>query len=162
MGSFSLYGGTLALNLPDTWDDRSIYTYVAPEQNVSAGMPTMNKTQGFRPNVVVTRESRGKYERLDAYAKDQLAASQKQLPQMKVVSEDPSTVGGQPAICRVFTFVAPPQNVTVQQMQTFVLIGDWIYTLTFSTLPSHFNEQKKMFDKIVGDVTSSGDVTSKG
>lgn len=154
MGSYSLYGGTITLQLPDSWDDRSIYTFVAPEQSAASGLPTMNNQQGFRPNVVVTREARGKYERLDAYTKDQLAASQKELPNMKIVSEEPTKVGDFQGITRVFTFIAKPHNVAVQQMQSFVLVGDHIYTLTFSTLPSHFDQQKAMFDKIVADTVT--------
>src|SRR5687768_17052477 len=138
MANFAIYGGALSFNLPDQWDDRSIYTFVAPEQSMGAGLPTMAKTQGFRPNVVVTRESKGKYERLDAYAKDQLAASQKQLPQMKVISEEAQKVAGIDSIIRTFTFVVPQQNATVQQIQVFALRDEWIYTLTFSTLPQFF------------------------
>jgi hypothetical protein len=154
MANYSIYGGSIALALPDNWDDRSIYTFVAPEQSMTAGLPTLAKTQGFRPNVVVTREAKGRYERVDAYAKDQLNA-QKQTREMKnltVVAEENVTVGGQPALARNFTFVVESQKATVQQMQVFVMHKDWVYTFTFSTLPAHFAEQKKMFDEIIKDV----------
>ncbi len=153
MAHFGIYGGALSLDLPEQWDDRSIYTFVAPEQSMGAGLPTMAKTQGFRPNVVVTREGKGKYERLDAYAKDQLAASQKQLPQMKVLQEGPTQVAGVEALSRTFTFVVPQQNATVQQVQVFALHGAWIYTLTFSTLPQFFSEHEKMFNDVLGKVS---------
>jgi len=148
MGNFSIYGGALSLDLPAAWDDHSVYTFVAPEQSMGAGLPTMAKTQGFRPNVVVTREGKGKYERLDAYAKEQLGASQKALPQMKVLSEDSGTTGGIASISRVFTFVVPNQNATVQQVQIFVMHGAWIYTMTFSTLPQFYAEHRKLFDDV--------------
>lgn len=154
MANYSIYGGSIALKLPDNWDDRSIYTFVAPEQSMAGGLPTMAKQQGFRPNVVVTREAKGRYERVDAYAKDQLNA-QKQTREMKnltVVEEANLTVSGQPAIARNFTFVVESQKATVQQLQVFVMHGAWIYTFTFSTLPAHFAEQKKMFDAVIADV----------
>ncbi|MCC6808265.1 MAG: DcrB-related protein [Deltaproteobacteria bacterium] len=154
MANYSIYGGSIALALPDNWDDRSIYTFVAPEQSMSAGLPTMAKTQGFRPNVVVTREHKGRHERVDAYAKEQLNA-QKQTREMKnltVVTEENITVSGAPAISRNFTFVVESQKATVQQLQVFVMHGTWIYTFTFSTLPAHFAEQKKMFDSVISAV----------
>ena len=147
-----IFNDFVSLELPGQWEDRSIYTFVAPEQMASSGLPTMAKTQGFRPNVVVTREPKGKVQRIDTYAKEQLAISQKQLPQLKVIEDKEHQLSGQPAVSRVFTFVAPPQNVVVQQLQTFVLHQDWIYTFTFSSLPDGFNEQRKSFDGILGSV----------
>ena len=154
MAHYSIYGGSIAMTLPDDWNDRSIYTFVAPEQQMGAGLPTMAKTQGFRPNVVVTREPKGRYEKVDAYAKDQLTA-QKRTAEMKnltVVHEESITVSGSPALQRNVTFVVEQQSATVQQLQVFVLHGAWIYTLTFSTLPAHFNEQRKAFDAVVAGI----------
>lgn len=148
-----IFNDLVTLQLPGAWEDRSIYTFVAPEVHAASALPTMAKTQGFRPNVVITREPKGKTQRVDAYAKEQLSISQKQLPQLKVLEDKEHPLGGQTAVSRVFTFVAPPQNVVVQQLQTFVLTGDWIYTFTFSSLPDGFNEQRKAFDTILASVT---------
>lgn len=153
MANHSIYAGALQFQLSDAWEDRSIYTFVAPEQSIASALPTMAKTQGFRPNVVVTREPKGKYERIDAYAKDQLAASQKGLPNLKVVAEVQLTLAGKAAIKRTFTFVVPQQNAQVQQVQIFMLHGDWLYMVTFSTLPQHFSEHEKMFDEIVSKMS---------
>jgi hypothetical protein len=153
MGNFAIYGGSVSLDLPAQWDDHSVYTFVAPEQSMSAGLPTMAKQQGFRPNVVVTREAKGKYERLDAYAKDQLSASSKALPQLKVVSEEAGMTGGIASISRVFTFVVPNQNATVQQLQIFAMHGPWVYTVTFSTLPQFYAEHKKLFDQVTAKMS---------
>lgn len=148
-----IFNDLVGLELPGEWEDRSIYTFVAPEQtSVASGLPTMAKTQGFRPNVVITREPKGKTQRIDAYAKEQLAISQKQLPQMKVLEDKEHQISDQAAVTRVFTFVAPPQNIMVQQLQTFVLSGDYIYTFTFSSLPDGFANQRKAFDQILGSV----------
>jgi hypothetical protein len=153
MTTHKLFAGMTTLELPAEWDDRSIYTFVAPEQTRAA--PTMARAQSFRPNVVVTREPCGAYDRPEAYAKDQLAESRKQLPQLRVIEENATAVGGKPGFARLFTFVAPPQNVTVQQLQAFVIAAEWVYTFTFSGLPETFAEQRVSFDKILSQLVVS-------
>ena len=154
MTTHKLFAGFTPLELPADWEDRSMYTFVAPEQSRLGG-PTMARAQTFRPNVVVTREARGAHDRVESYAKEQLVASQKQLPQLRVLEETTQQLGGLPAIVRMFTFVAPPQNVVVQQLQAFVLNGDWIQTFTFSGLPDTFVEQRATFDKILAQLVIS-------
>lgn len=151
MTTHHLFAGTTTLELPEEWEDRSMYTFVAPEQTRTGG-PTMARQQSFRPNVVVTRELRGNHERVETYAKDQLAASQKQLPQLRILEETALQVSGKPAVMRMFTFVAPPQNVSVQQLQAFVLSGDWVHTFTFSGLPESFSAQRATFDQVLSQL----------
>ena len=151
MTTHKLFAGTTTLELPAEWEDRSMYTFVAPEQT-RAGGPTMARAQSFRPNVVVTRELRGAHERVDTYAKEQLSASQKQLPQLRIIEETTLQIGGKTGVMRVFTFMAPPQNVLVQQLQAFVLAGDWVHTFTFSGLPETFANQRTTFDKILSQL----------
>jgi len=151
MTTHKLFAGNTTLELPAEWEDRSMYTFVAPERSRTGG-PTMARAQSFRPNMVITRESRGSHERVDTYAKEQLAASQKQLPQLRVLEDKAQTVGGQPGIVRMFTFMAPPHNVLVQQLQAFVLTGEWVTTFTFSGMPEGFAEQRVSFDNIISQI----------
>ncbi len=149
MAQYELYAGALRFSLPDDWQDHSIYSYLASEQPAGHGQA------GFRSNIVTTREPRGRYEKVEEYAKDQLTAAKEQLPGLKIVEEGAERVATRHAYSRVFTFVAPPENIEVQQRQVFILSGDWVYTITFSTLPSHYAVQRDAFASILGQVTFS-------
>jgi hypothetical protein len=139
---------SLRFTIPDAWEDRSIYTFVGPEETLAsaAHLPTFVKTKGIRPNVVVTRE-RVRSD-LATYASEQLTASRKQLPGVTILEEHATEVPLGKMILRTFTFSADGAT-TVRQLQAYVLQGDFAYTFTFSTLPGLYEQHRAWFMDIL-------------
>jgi hypothetical protein len=136
----TLFGGVGA-TLPARWSDRSIYTFVAPDDRGSR----------FFSNLVATREAAS--DDVEAYAATQLRAAKTQLAELHLVEQNSLRVGGHAAVVAVFTFVAPPHAVKVEQLQAFVRVGDWVYTFTFSALAEVFKDKRAEFDAILSSIT---------
>jgi hypothetical protein len=147
----------LRLTVPDDWDDRSIYTFVAPSRNtilepspLTIDMPE----QTFRPNIVVTCETEQVAD-LDAYVRRQWQQSMRALPDLELVREGALTVGKRPAFQRVFNFSA--EGTTVTQRQVFVLVDRVAYALTFSSLPESFEQDNTdLFEPVVSKLSFAG------
>ena len=56
--------GKIAIDLPSDWDDRSLYTFVAPPQN--AGPQMRARASPFRKNVVLQRRELSAEETIDS------------------------------------------------------------------------------------------------
>lgn len=147
LASVPVYGSQIDLRVPSDWRDGSLYVFSGPTPITTE---VDGATQQFTPNIVVTREPRGKYTDVAVYAKEQLALSRKQLQEFKVLEEGPRTVGTRAAFQHISTFLTP-QNVIIQQLQAFVLTEEWIYVVTFTTLPAAFAEHRKIFERSLAE-----------
>ncbi len=134
----TLFGGVGA-TLPASWSDRSIYTFISPDDRGAA----------FFANIVATREAATGD--VAAYAAAQLSGAKAQLAKFTLLEERPVRIGGRPAALAVFTFIAPPY--LVQQLQAFVIAQDWAYTFTFSALAEAFTDKRAEFDAILASLT---------
>jgi hypothetical protein len=138
----TIYASQLEIPVPDTWQDRSVHTFVSTSEN----------NPSFRTNLVIARERKDKDIKLDTYADTQLATLKAQFPNLQVDETTRATISAKPALNRVFHFTANPHALAIQQLQVFVMTEHWVYTLTFSTTPETFASERKLFTDMIANM----------
>lgn len=121
--------------LPEGWEDRSMITLVRPGGD------------DFTPNVVVMREPVAAGADVADYARQQRAITARELPDLEVLDERLTTVGGAPAFQRLQRFDAGGRRL--QQAQVYVLAGRTAFVLTCTATLEQFDEQIPHFRRIV-------------
>jgi hypothetical protein len=147
MTELALFGGRVRVGLPGDWDERTVYTFVAPAR--TSDLPTLSEVNEPRVNVVVTREA-AQATTLDELVARYRADAAGQLPQFRVLEDAARTVDARPAVERVFTFEI--QNSVVQQSQVVVMAGAWAYTLTFTSTVASFAADRAVFERVLGSL----------
>lgn len=122
--------------LPEGWEDRSMITLVG-----GAG------TAGFAPNVVIMRQGAAPQTSIEAYAREQRAATEAEIDDLEIVDERAATVGGAPAFQRLQRFSA--QGRRLQQAQTYVLGDRVVFILTCTATLEQFNDHIAHFRRVV-------------
>ena len=97
------------------------------------------RQQGFATNINVVRESSRGQTSMDAIAQLEIGGIKRLEPQAHSFSQVQSlTVDGQPA--RSIDYLSQPGGRPLHQYQVFVAQGGWIYTITYSALPSNYSD----------------------
>jgi hypothetical protein len=95
--------------------------------------------QGFATNINVVREQSNGQTSMDSIVNLEISGIKRLEPQAHQFSQVQSlTVDGQPA--RSVDYRSQPGNRSLHQYQVFVAQGGWIYTITYSALPSDYSD----------------------
>jgi hypothetical protein len=137
----------LEMNIPDNWEDRSLYTFVAPVEEVRTGMTTQSAS--FRTNVVITRKPIQEGRTLDAVGSEIEERTKRDFGDVKVQLENGPAVMGQPSKRASYTVVDPRGGAPVAQVQYVFMHGGFEWMMTFSVASIALKEQMPTFDKIV-------------
>lgn len=128
------------IETPNDWQDRSIITFVAP-----------NQTGEFASNVVITREAIDAKLTVEDYANRQFAIAQREIAGIKIVEQNNITLGGKPAIETIQNLSA--NNLALRQLQIFVLLDREICVITCTATVGNFNQNLPRFRKILESFT---------
>jgi hypothetical protein len=123
-------------DIPEGWEDRSMITLVGP-----------GGADDFAPNVVVMRERIEAGADVADYARRQRAMTEREIPDLQVLDERLTTVGGAPAFQRLQRFDAGGRRL--QQAQVYVLTGHTAFVLTCTATLEQFDEQIPHFRRVV-------------
>ena len=129
-------------DLPEGWEDRSMITLVG-----AAGATGATGATGFAPNVVIMRQRVAPQTNIEAYAREQRAATEAEIDDLEVIDERAATVGGAPAFQRLQRFSA--QGRRLQQAQTYVLGDRVVFILTCTAALEQFNDHIAHFRRVV-------------
>lgn len=111
--------------LPPGWSDRSQLIVVAGAE------------QGFRPNLVVVRDTRKNGEDAEQFATRNLAGLADIIDDYQLISHGWETIGEHAGFLREQEIVA--DDKIVRQLQFSVVHGNWAYVFTFTHLASRFD-----------------------
>lgn len=131
---------SFTIETPNDWQDRSIITFVAP-----------NQTGEFAPNVVITREAIDVKLTIEDYANRQFAIAQREIAGIKIIEQNNVTLGGKPAIETIQNLSA--NNLALRQLQIFVLLDREICVITCTATVGNFNQNLPRFRKILESFT---------
>lgn len=121
---------------PDDWQDRSIITFVAP-----------SAPNEFAPNVVITREAVNAELSVEEYAYRQFEIAQQEVAGLKVIEQKNTTLSGRPAVEIIQRLSA--HNLTLQQLQIFVLLHAEICVITCTATVGSFNQYLPRFRRVL-------------
>ena len=138
--------GKIDLEIPEDWEDLSLYTFAAPRSEVSAGRGLV--TQGFRTNIVMSWGARGKAETFDREVELAVQrAVQTCGPVKPQITEGPSIAGSETKRIS-YTFVEPGGTLPLAQIQYLAIIASTLLTISFTTASIEAKKLAPMFDEI--------------
>jgi hypothetical protein len=124
-----------AIELPDGWVDRTVLTYVGPDDGEGS------------PSLVVTRDELTEGITLGRYATMQDAAVRAGLEGVDLVDERETTVAGRPAVRH--TYVWSMDGRAIRQRVWCLLEGSTGYAITASAPEARFEELRPLFARAV-------------
>lgn len=133
-----------ALTVPGDWADRSMITWVAPD----------NGKRKVLPNILCSRDTLKTGEDLGAYVNRQLKELMNKVQNFDLGTREDAMFGGKPAV--VLDFTMKPQGVTLRQKQIFFqpVTGDaGVATVVATAAKSDFDGLAKTFDDIFKSVS---------
>lgn len=128
--------GKFSLDVPDDWQDRSIFSFVAG-----------SAPSEFAPNVVITREQIDAETSIEDYANRQFNITQAEVQGLQIIDRITTYINNLPAVQTIQTISA--HGLNLQQLQTFVLAEAEIFIITCTTTAAAFNQNLPNFKKVV-------------
>lgn len=145
--------GQLSMDIPSDWEDRSMYTFIAPRQ--SAAMGPIAQDDGFRTNVVVRVGPRGQASSLAELTR-RAAEEAKTMFGAVTVDETPGpTVGGVETRRLRYRIVEPGGTLPIAQYQYLLVLEKTERTITFTTAAVHAKALEVNFDEMVRSIRLS-------
>jgi len=131
-----LIANGFALETDSGWEDRSVISVMGP---VSA--------KGFAANLVVVREKVSSLDSLEEYARRQAQAMSAQFPAIEILDERSIRINGMASFQRLQRFSS--EGLNIQQAQTFLLAGGFIFTITGTAELEEFDQHIHAFRQAV-------------
>lgn len=132
------------LTVPGDWSDRSMITWVAPD----------NGKRKVLPNILCSRDTLKEGEDLGAYVNRQLKELMNKVQNFDLGTREDTTFGGKPAVMLDFTM--KPQGMTLRQRQVFFQPEDGkpgVSTVVATAAKSDFDAFSTTFDDIFNSVS---------
>jgi hypothetical protein len=139
--------GPLDIAIPPDWEDRSLYTFIAPPQEMRAGM--MATTQSFRANVVLTRRPVPPDQTIEASAELAAARAKRDLGDIKVTILEGPPIDGSPSQTLSYVVVDPRGGPPIAQVQYLFKRDGSEWSLTFSVAALELKNRQAELERLV-------------
>lgn len=144
--------GRMKIDIPENWEDRSTYTFIAPRSKTGIG-PVAAADDGFRTNLVVTTGKSGQARPLDELMKstvEQLRANFGDIPFEE--SAGPQ-ISGQSSHRLSYRIIEPGGALPILQVQYLSVAQKTERIFTFTTAAVHAKAMAPEFDKIIRSIS---------
>jgi hypothetical protein len=142
--------GPIHIAIPDQWEDRSMYAFVAPATRTQVGLAAKGDT--FRTNVVLTWsrvDANTDLEQRAALARRRIEAGH---PNVTITAGAGPIVGGRPSKSLRYTIAGLDAGPPVLQIQYVVLLDGVEAIVTFSTSTSATPDQLEALEGIISSM----------
>ncbi len=145
--------GSLSIDLPDTWSDRTVHTFVAPRVIDPRQSPHLRLGSGFRENVAFSRERIRPGLGPQKFLSQQMAELKTRLTGFRMLNEEPCTYCGFEAYSVSYQFILRGQRVEVCQMRVAILTRpNEVMLFTGTSAASVFESKKQNFEKVLQSI----------
>ena len=132
------------LKIPSDWADRSMITWVAPNDG----------RRKVLPNILCSKDVMKNGEDLDTFVNRQLKELMTKVKNFKLVKRENALFGGKPAV--VLQFCMKPQETMLKQHQVFFVANPkstTVNTVVATSAEGDFAEFEATFNSILGSVS---------
>lgn len=140
--------GECAIELPGSWSDRTIYTFVAPRVVDPRQSPLLRMRSGFRENLSVSRERVSYGTTAEDYLEDQIEELRPRLQRFRFLYEEPIQISGQTGYSVAYQFSLRGQRLEVCQLRIALPIGYDMLVFTGTAAAHVFDQKKETFIEI--------------
>ena len=146
--------GDLTIDIPGTWLDASLYSFVAPAE--AAGPSLAVKQVQFRKNVVLQRRPVTPDTTLEQCVDRLVKQTERDLGGgIKIDLEDGPQAGVGVTRRITYRLVDPVTNQPVAQVLYLALVAGWEWQIAFSAPAVGLKEAMPEFDKIVASIRAT-------
>ena len=138
MDSEKLVANGWAADLPANWEDRSLITLVGE----------IDSATDFAANIIVTRQKAEAGTNIADYARLQAEMMRQEVLTLQILDERAVTLDNLPAFQRLQRFAVDGGQI-IQQVQTFVLTRNTIFTITGTAALAAFDRSIPAFKQFV-------------
>lgn len=135
-GVFLVGNTPTAVEVPESWDDQSVLSFVAPSETLRRGMLVKSAPQPLRANYTVFWEALPS----DQVTYDELRALKPLAPNVNVL-EDRCLSESPPAWFRMYRYKDPLTGWIIQQSQRIEVQGSQLYTVTLTADPMSYRDK---------------------
>jgi hypothetical protein len=137
MNSHKFIANGWTADLPEGWEDRSMITLVGATD-----------ASGFAANIIVTRQRVEPETNIEEYARIQSEMMQNEVGALQILDRRAIEIGGLPSFQCLQRFESGDGR-TIQQVQTFFLNNETVYTITGTAALENFDGSIPAFKKFV-------------
>jgi hypothetical protein len=135
----SVYVGTdLKLDYPNGWLDRSMIAFAAPQPGKIA------------PNILILRDLATLGPLPENYAERQIEQAKKLMEGFVLIGRRQAPICGIAAVELDFTWISNRNHI--RQKQNFLVVGETLYTITFTAHADEALEAEPIFTKMRGSI----------
>ncbi len=145
--------GKIEVEIPEDWEDLSLYTFAAPRAETKAGPRLV--TQGFRTNVVMSFGPRGKAAAIDDEIKLAIQRAEQTCGPIKPAIGDGPSIAGKSTKRISYQFVEPGGTLALAQIQYLTIMDGTLLTISFTTASLEAKNLAPMFDEIASSLRVS-------
>lgn len=135
--------GHLSVELPDTWKDQTVHTFVAPRVVDPRTSPHLRMGSGFRENVAFSREKIRPGLSPHHHIHQHLNELKTRLAGFRLLHEEPLQLGSYHAYSVSYQFALRAQKIDVSQMRVAILVNPSELVLFTGTSASTVFETKR-------------------
>lgn len=149
-----MYLETMQLEVPASWEDRSMYTFIAPR--MSAGLGPVAQDDGFRTNLVVNVGPRGGATSLADSARAAVSRVRESFGPLPIEEDAGPAIGGEPSRCLRYRIVEPGGTLPIAQVLFVSVVDRTERIFTFTTAAVHSKSLMREMEQMVGSVRLGG------
>lgn len=146
--------GPLEIDLPEDWQDRSLYTYVAPLTEVSPTLAVQQST--FQTNVVFQQRPLEAGELLEHCVERARQNTLEMFGGPKISIEHGPSSAAIPFKRLTYTVVDGVTNQPVAQVLYVGIVGDREWQVAFSVAAIQLDAQLPAFDRMIASIQVAG------
>ena len=146
----SLSLGRMQIDIPDSWEDRSMYTFIAPR--AKAGVGPVAQDDGFRTNVVVTVGPRGKARGLDIATQAAITEVRSNFGEVAIEQAEGPAIDGQQSRRLTYRVIEPGGSLPILQVQYVTILDDSERFFTFTTAAIHAKSMIPEIERMIRSV----------
>lgn len=141
--------GSFTIEVPDTWRDRTVHTFVAPKVYDPRQTPHLRMGSGLRENISISRERVRRGTNPQDYLLQQVEELKARLSGLRLLYEEPLHIGGYLAHSISYQFSLRGERVDVCQMRVALLYEQEMINFTGTAAATIFESKKAIFLRIV-------------
>lgn len=143
--------GPLSMELPDGWNDRTVYTFVAPRVVDPRRSPHLRMRSGFRENIAIHYERVSRQTTPESFITQQIDELKPKLQGFRLLYNEEVYISSYQAQHAAYRFSLRGQRMDVCQLRVAILFPQKQEMLVFTgTAAAHvFENKKRIFWQII-------------
>jgi hypothetical protein len=143
--------GSMEIDLPGEWEDRSMYTFIAPAKKAGVG-PTAKAAPEFRTNVVITPSPLESGVDLKACSRRVEERIRRDFGDVEIAADDGPSAGGRKSRRLKYRVVNPRGGAPIEQVQYVIIAGGREWNITFSTISLEAKALEPAFEQYIRSI----------